>query len=490
MRRNQLLFTKQDNPEKSTTLGENSKNSNEIFLTNKTNNNEEEQTFSYEVKSINNLENENINIVDLGKELEELKQKLKEERVVTITKINELNSKDIEKGKEMKNSFNNLVKLIQKLKKYDKNLTIKTKFLTKMKTQNNEEEIKNNIKLKEAQIKVNEKRLNYIKTLFEKSEKNQEKEKNREEKLQITLTKLKSELSMIESKIQKLQVIYDSHLKCEKEKKLLNDKYNMLETDYKYELKRAEQLAKIKIKEKDEEDAIIEEEFDQLDEKAKAEKLENSILPKLKVLKFRGENIVKLERKIIQINKIGIYKNEPQENAKKLYKKIDNIYKDKNRYITKANSFIRKNRKINIDYEDNYLFSENDAKIMEKIMPEKMLNSYQNKFNDILQQKIEAKKNLDLARSKIMNKSSVILNKFDYKIFELKIVQADKIKLMAKSQKLKEKANDLKRNIKEVKERIKKEENKIRKKEIDKKRINLYYKNLNKKTQTKKNDKL
>jgi hypothetical protein len=209
-------------------------------------------------------------------------------------------------------------------------------------------------------------------------------------------------------------------------------------------------------------------------------------LPKLKVLKFRGENIVKLERKIIQINKIGIYKNEPQENAKKLYKKIDNIYKDKNRYITKANSFIRKNRKINIDYEDNYLFSENDAKIMEKIMPEKMLNSYQNKFNDILQQKIEAKKNLDLARSKIMNKSSVILNKFDYKIFELKIVQADKIKLMAKSQKLKEKANDLKRNIKEVKERIKKEEKKIHKKEIDKKRINLYYKNLNKKPQTKK----
>lgn len=359
-----------------------------------------------------------------------------------------------------------------------------------MKTQNNEEEIKNNIKLKEAQIKLNEKRLNYIKTLFEKSEKNQEKEKNKEEKLQITLTKLKSELSMIESQIQKLQVIYDSHLKCEKEKKLLNDKYNMLETDYKYELKRAEQLAKIKIKEKDEEDAIIEEEFDQLDEKEKAEKLENSILPKLKVLKFRGENIVKLEKKIIQINKIGQYKNEPQENAKKLYKKIDNIYKDKNRYITKANSFIRKNRKINIDYEDNYLFSENDAKIMEKIMPEKMLNSYQNKFNDILQQKIEAKKNLDLARSKIMNKSSVILNKFDYKIFELKIVQADKIKLMAKSQKLKEKANDLKRNIKEVKERIKKEEKKIHKKEIDKKRINLYYKNLNKKTQTKKNDKL
>jgi len=487
MRRNQLLFTKPDNPDKSTSMGEDTKNSNEIFLTNKTNNNkEEEQTFSYEVKSNSNQENEIINIIDLRKELEDLKQKLKEERIVTIIKIDELNSKDIEKGKEMKSSFNKLVKLIQKLKNYDKNLVIKTKFLTKIKTLNNVEEIKNNIKLKEAQIKLYEKKSNYMRALFEKSEKNFENEKNKEEKLKNILSKLKSELSLIESQIQKLQVIYDSHLKCQKEKKLLTDKYNILETDYKYELKKAEQLAKIQLKEKDEEDAVIEEEYDQLDEKAKAEKDENSILPKLKILKFKGENIVKLEKKIMKINKIGQYKKEPQENVKKLYQKIDKIYNDKNRYITKANSFIRKNKKIDIDYEDNYLFSENDAKIMEKVLPEKMINSYRNKFNDILQQKIEAKKNLSLERSKIMNISSVVLNKFIYKIFELKIVQADKIKLMAKSQKLREKAYNIKLNIKQVKERIKKEEQKIIKKEIDRKRINSYYKNLIKKSETKK----
>ena len=74
-----------------------------------------------------------------------------------------------------------------------------------------------------------------------------------------------------------------------------------------------------------------------------------------------------------------ILKDDVKGNEFKLYKKIDNIYKDKNHYITKANSYIRKKRNIDIDYEDNYLFSENDAQIMGKVIPEKMFNTYKNK---------------------------------------------------------------------------------------------------------------
>ena len=483
MRNNQLLFSKRENPEKSTTMGEETKNSNEIFTTNKTNNGEE-QTFSFEVKSVQ--ENEKINLTDPKKELEKLKQKLKEERIESVSKINELNLKDIEKGKEMKILFQNLINYIQKLKNYDKNLMIKTKFLTKIKKQKTEEEIKNDIKLIEAQIKLQNKKANYIKALFDKSQKNFEKDENKEKKLSTILSQLKSNLSIIQSQIEKLKIIYDNHLKCEKEKQLLIEKYNILETDYKYELKRAEQLRKIKISEKDEEDAEIEEEYDQLDEKAKAEKDERSILPKLKKLKFKGKNIQELEKKIIELNKIGKIKNNPQGNAIKLYQKIDKIYKDKNRYITRANSYIRKNRKINIDYEDNYLFSENDAKIIEKVMPEKMINSYKNKYNDILQHKKEIEKKLNQESNKIMNESEVILNNFVYKIFDLKNVRVDKIKLIAKSHKLREKINDLKRNIKKVKEQIIKEEQKIIKKEKENKNINLFCYKLSKTFKTKK----
>ena len=103
--------------------------------------------------------------------------------------------------------------------------------------------------------------------------------------------------------------------------------YNFIESDYKYELKRAEQLSKIKMKEKDEEDDIIEEEYDKLDDRGKMERDERILLPRLKgLLKFRGEKIHKLEKKIIKLNKIGQIKSEVKGNATSLYRKIENIY--------------------------------------------------------------------------------------------------------------------------------------------------------------------
>ena len=473
MKKNKLLFSKHNNKEKSIIIGEEAKNSNEIFISNKTNS-EKEQTFSYEVKSIN--ESEKVNIVNLNEELEELKQQLKEERIKSISEINELNLKDIEKGKEMKTVFQKLVNFVKRLKKYDKNLILKEKFLTKIKMEKVEEEMKNDIKSKEAQIKFQEKKANYRRVMYEKSEKNIEKDKNKEKTLNLILSQLKSDLSNFETQVQKMKIIYKTHLKCEKEKNSLIDKYNILETDYKYELKKAKKLAKINLNEKDEEDAIIEEEYDQLSDEAKAEKDEKSLLPKLKVLKFRGANLIKLEKKIIEKNKIRQIKNESSENVKKLYKKIENIYKNNEHHFSKAKSYIRKNRKINIEYEDNYLFSENDAKIMEKVIPEKMMINYKNKFNDILHHKIEIEKKLNQDSNKIMNESEVISNNFVHKIFNIKMVQKDKVKLLIKSQKLKEKINNLKRNIKEIEERIKKEEQKILKNEN--KKINLYYKQI------------
>ena len=86
------------------------------------------------------------------------------------------------------------------------------------------------------------------------------------------------------------------------------------------------------MKEKDEEDDIIEEEYDKLDDRGKMERDERILLPRLKgLLKFRGEKIQKLEEKIIKLNKIGQFKNEVKGNVTSLYKKIENIYKN-NKY--------------------------------------------------------------------------------------------------------------------------------------------------------------
>ena len=70
---------------------------------------------------------------------------------------------------------------------------------------------------------------------------------------------MKTKISKLEEYIQKLKIIESFHNNCEKDKKLLIKKYNILETDYKYELKKAEKLAKIIIKEKEEDDNEIQE---------------------------------------------------------------------------------------------------------------------------------------------------------------------------------------------------------------------------------------
>ena len=185
-----------------------------------------------------------------------------------------------------------------------------------------------------------------------------------------------------------------------------------------------------------------------------------------------------LIEKINKINKIGIPKNDVKGNAFKLYKKIDNIYKDKNHYITKANSYIRKKRNIDIDYEDNYLFSENDAQIMGKVIPEKMFNTYKNKFNDILKYKIETKKNLKKEKNLIKNESAVIANKYLYKKIQLRDAKMDKVILHIRTQKLRDKINNLKKSIKEIKEQIKKQDKILNEKEKENKRINDFYNKL------------
>ena len=248
---NQLSNSEMENPEKSTSIMEDNKN----------NDNNEEHTFSLEVKNNEEEPVKMVNIVDLNNELEDLKQKLKEERMLSITKINELNLKEIELNKEVKNLYKQTIKLIQRLKERDKNIIINTKFLSRNKNRKTEEEIKNDIKVKEAQIKLYAMKANYVKNAYEKNAKNYEQDLNKENILDDILSKFNSDIDVIESQIKNLKKIYIVHLYCPREKKSLIEKYNFLESEYKYELKREEQLSKIKIKEKDEEDAIIEEEL-------------------------------------------------------------------------------------------------------------------------------------------------------------------------------------------------------------------------------------
>ena len=210
------------------------------------------------------------------------------------------------------------------------------------------------------------------------------------------------------------------------------------------------------------------------------------MLPRLKgLLKFRGEKIQKLEEKIIKLNKIGQFKNEVKGNVTSLYKKIENIYKNNkynnnNRYFrnSNTNNNIRKIKQINIDGGERYLFSDNDAKIMKKVIPDKMFISFNKKYDDLFKNKIETQKIINKERCQLHNTSEILFNKYLFKMFEIKNVKMDKIQLTVRSQKLREKISNLKRNITEIKFKLKKQEKRLKEKEKETKRLKLYFKHL------------
>ena len=273
-----------------------------------------------------------------------------------------------------------------------------------------------------------------------------------------------------------MKLTSNNHLFCNNENRKLKERLANLITAYEYEIKRAKQLELIDLDKKEEDDLEIKEEYDKIDDKAKAEEDLKNLLPRINILRFKGENMQKLEMKIIKRNKIGVIKSEVIGNAINSYKKLNTEINENERY----NNEKKKKKIVPIKYselkiQDSYLFNEKEEKIMEKVLPENMYNSCKLKFNDILLQKKEIEEQLKTDSNNIKNENESIANMCEYNKMELKTQKLDNLKLVLKSQKLRDKINRLKQDIKDMKEKINKEKKKIN--EEDK--INKYYKNIN-----------
>ena len=500
MRRKQLLFSKREKNEKATgmsdenenqegNLGLPNNNSQQSENTNNNNKNKNTESKNNENKTqIEKVSNEVFNkekikiksIKDLNKELNQLEIKLKQERNESISKVNELNEEDAKKTAALKKLSNEFNDMIKKLKLYEESLVIRTRKITKFKPKS-EEEIKKEIKVAQAQIKLYEQKALFLEENNKLFKEKVETEKNKESLLSTELNDLKTDISSKNEEIKFLKLTSYSHLNCPNENRRLIDKYNNLNTAYKYELRRAKQLALMEIENKGEDDQAIKEEYDQIDDKAKAEEDEKNILPKIKVLKFKGETVQKLEMKIMKLNKIGVIKNKNLEAGLKYYKKLNTEVNDNKRYNKKEDlskyQIIRdKKNKILIKSDDNYLFDKNEETIMERILPENMYNSCKVKFNDILQEKNEIEEIIKADRNNQKKEKDAIVNKCEYNKMELKTQKMDYFKLVQKSQKLRENINKLNQDIKEMKKIIKKEEKKL----SEENKMNIYYKKLEK----------
>ena len=492
MRRKQLLFSKRDKVEKSTTMGEDGENQGGnlgIPNNNSQQDSNADKTPKGQNKNYNNGETQIENISNevlydpkqkkqkksLDEELIELQKQLEEERVNSINEANRLNEEDNKKNTELKKLTTIYNNLIQTLKTYDQSLVIRTRKISKYK-QKSEEEIKKDIKITETQIKNYEKRANYNKENYQLFKQQVEKEKNKENDLKSVLNNLKEDISSSNEEIKYLKLTSNNHLFCNNENRKLKERLANLNTAYQYEIKRAKQLELMDIETKGEDDQEIKEEYDKIDDKAKAEEDEKNLLPRINVLKFRGENMQKLEMKILKINKIGVNKSEIIGNAINCYKKLNTEYNDNERYKEKEkkNRNVRKIKYNETKIPENYLFTEKEEKIMEKVLPENMYNSCKIKFNDILQQKKELEEQLKTESNNIKNEKDDMANKCDFNKMELKTQKLDSLKLVLKSQKLREKINLIKQDIKAMKEKIDKEQKKLN----EENKINMYYRNL------------
>ena len=492
MRRKQLLFSKRDKAEKSTTMGEDGENQGGnlgIPNNNSQQDSNADKTPKVQNKNYINGETQIENISNevlydpkqkkqkksLDEELIELQKQLEEERVNSINEANRLNEEDNKKNTELKKLTTIYNNLIQTLKTYDQSLVIRTRKISKYK-QKSEEEIKKDIKITETQIKNYEKRANYNKENYQLFKQQVEKEKNKENDLKSVLNNLKEDISSSNEEIKYLKLTSNNHLFCNNENRKLKERLANLNTAYQYEIKRAKQLELMDIETKGEDDQEIKEEYDKIDDKAKAEEDEKNLLPRINVLKFRGENMQKLEMKILKINKIGVNKSEIIGNAINCYKKLNTEYNDNERYKEKEkkNRNVRKIKYNETKIPENYLFTEKEEKIMEKVLPENMYNSCKIKFNDILQQKKELEEQLKTESNNIKNENDDIANKCDFNKMELKTQKLDSLKLVLKSQKLREKINLIKQDIKAMKEKIDKEQKKLN----EENKINMYYRNL------------
>ena len=494
------LFAKRDMADKSTSMGEENENAKGIFgikknnkkelnKKNKKNNSEEikEKPSNDNEKKIERISNTYIQNTqteislegmkketnDLENKIKELKESLEKERKEFIEDIkfhdNEFDKKNLE-AKKLSNNFN---KKIEILKDYEKKLQIKTKIKDKTKSKS-EDEIKKEIKIIEAQIKIYENRANIYKENYNTSLKKSEIKENEENDLEGKLKDLNDQIKNLKIIVKDLRETKREHSSCSENIQKMIEDYKVINKIFQSEIKRAKQLALNEISEKDENND--EKEKEEKDSEEKAIKDEKNILPKIQNLNFASDAEASLEAKIIRKNKIGLKKNN-QNNAINLYNKLSKNYNDNERYIKEANKNIRiNNSKTNIKTEQNCLFKDYESNFLQKILPKKLIVSYQDKYFSIIQERNNARQKFISDSSDIKYENLLKNNQNDFNNLKLKEINQQNAILNKKFHKLKEKVSEIKGNIKEVEKKIKKEDEKIKMKEKEKKRIEIYLK--------------
>lgn len=492
-----LLFSKRkqnDKSDKGTSMGEENNNSNGLLgasQKNQKNNNTEEKSETNENKKENNetkiqkvAENylkteEPVSLADLQRRTQKLKDKIKlleekiaKERNEVIQDINKYNEEINQNNVQVKKLSNQFNKQIEALKKYEESLNVKEKKKPKTIIKS-KEEIEKQMDIVDTQIAIYEQRAKKCEEDYNNSLKVAEKKENAENELQVALSRLNDQISTLKSDLDDMRKTDIEHKHCKRSNRLLLEKFNGVNKAYQYELRLAKLLALNEMEDRHQKDNEIIEEGDS---EAKAIKDAKNILPLIHSINFNPNAMIALEAKIIQRNKVGVKCNK--SNSINLYKKISKEFNLSDNYIIEANKNICINQSNGSLKTDDNLFKDYEHNLLRRIIPEKMMNNYEEKYYTILKQKNDFREKFKNESCDIKNENMLLNNKKDFNNLKLKESNRKNAILNLKKHKLEQKVKQMIKNCQEIKKLIKKEEEKLVKGEKEAKRIEIYFKEM------------
>ena len=407
-------------------------------------------------KSQHKNDNYNINnkkkiiINELKTKLDNLNFEFIKERQSFINELNIYNKTIAQKEngiKEIKTEINDLINKLKDIKnELDSHAKLSQIFKLKLnELDKKEKEIKSSIRAREEEIKNEIKNMNKIKKEKERIQKliNENKE-NRENILNNEYESLNNNIKNLQNEINNLKYLLNVHQDCQKYKNILKNAKNVLENEYEFEIKKINMLK------------AIDEEKDNKNKQIK-KLLFNRIKNKKKVIKNNSQKNIELSKRTKSY----------------IYQQFDLVQKSYNKNSFEVSNIFNESLSIQ---KPRDLFLSEEKKILKTIIPERNLNIYNERYNDLEKQK-------KLIEEKIKNNKSIIneinnhKNLINYSSIKIKQQFIVKTAIKAEFIRYRNYVAKLNKKIKEINKEIKIQDNilKIKNKENNNYKNHLFY---------------
>ena len=420
------------------------------------NKNSKKNTFStikeYDNNIVNRINKLIENNIKIEQEIQSINSKIKQNSEKDISQILSLNKQlsQLEKdyndeSKKNKNLLTQLKELENEVAKIYMNKFKISIMIKNQKKNENKNNIKTEIKSKEKQKENIGKYMKYHKKEIQKLNKLLEENKEGDEqKLSNELKEINNNINIIEKEIKELNKIKLQHKLCKNNENLLKCQLNVLKNDCEFESKKGDMI--------------------------KTKKKEKTKIKNVNMTMKYGEQI----RKKMLENTVHKYNSKQDIFNYKSYNFLLKEFDDKKTNIKKGSSYqmlqtegnvqlpnfktyLKKNISSIIDNKtpQKYLFSQEEKKVLKKILPDEYYNNYNeryNKFeNEITEIEDKLKGNNTIKKKiyldNIKNEANNLkLKELSYKATNLKVIlaQNDK-KILDIKKKLKVLNNDIKK---------------------------------------------